>query len=331
MVTEAEPPVIRRRIATDVVIKQIPWWERRLTVLSPPTMKGALASVEGAWHSLQAAWGADVFISGNPRNALALGLFKRLTRRRTPLVMMAEMRLDDPQPGLKWRLKVPVQRFAYAAVDAMCVSARREAATYATRLAVPEERFRFVPWHTNVLEPRMCPPTGAYVFAAGRTSRDWRTLAEAARGLDASFVVVCSQADAAAVPFPANVTVMTEVPYARYRELLEGARVVLVPLEPHVYSSGQVVILEAMALGKPLITARVLGTEDYVEDNVDGMLVPPGDAAALRQAIHTVLTVDGLAERLGRAALDKVIRVHTLDRYVRSLVELAETLPLTPS
>jgi glycosyltransferase involved in cell wall biosynthesis len=107
--------------------------------------------------------------------------------------------------------------------------------------------------------------------------------------------------------------------------------VVLVPLEPHVYSSGQVVILEAMALGKPLITARVLGTEDYVEDNVDGMLVPPGDAAALRQAIHTVLTVDGLAERLGRAALDKVIRVHTLDRYVRSLVELAETLPLTPS
>ena len=64
---------------------------------------------------------------------------------------------------------------------------------------------------------------------------------------------------------------------------------VLVPLEAHVYSSGQVVILEAMALGKPVITSRVLGTEDYVVDGVDGLLVPPADAEALRQAMLAFL------------------------------------------
>ena len=187
----------------------------------------------------------------------------------------------------------------------MCVSARREAEVYAKRLRVPLGRFRFIPWHTNVLEPRMSPPVADYLFAAGRTGRDWRTLAVALQGISTPVTVVCSRPEATNIPFPENVTVLTDIPYHRYRELLEGAKVVLVPLEPHTYSSGQVVILEAMALGKPVITTRVLGTEDYIDDGLDGMLVSPGNPAELRDAIVRMLSTWGLAERLGRAALDE--------------------------
>lgn len=323
MSTPDETRASRARLATDVAIRQIPWWDERLAVVPPPTWRGGLASVQVGWRALTAARRADGFISGNPRNALIIGLWKRLTGRARPALMMVEMRLDDPRPGVAWRTKVALQRFAYAAVDAMCVSAKREASVYAGRLALPVDRFHFVPWHTNVLEPRMAPVTGNYAFAAGRTSRDWRTLAAAADGLNVPITVVCSREDAAAVRFPSNVTVLTEVPYDRYRTLLEGARLVLVPLEQHAYSSGQVVILEAMALGKPLITTHVLGTEDYVVDGVDGLLVPPGDAAALRAAILDVATTPGRAEALGQAALQKVQRQHTLGQYVRTIFDLA--------
>ena len=316
---------------TDLRVTQVPWWSEKLSVLAAPTLRGAMASVDVAWRTIRDARRFDAFICANVRNALVLALFKRLTFRTRPVLIMTEMRLDDPRPGLVWRLKVALQRFAFTAVDAMCVSARREAALYSERLHVPLERFRFIPWHTNVLEPRMHKATSVYAFAAGRTGRDWVTLAKAARGLSVPITVVCSKRDADAVSFPDNVTVLTDIPYARYRELLEGAAAVLVPLEAHVYSSGQVVILEAMALGKPVITARVLGTEDYIIDDVDGLLVPPGDAGALREAITRVLSVPGLADQLGQAALDKVLRTHTLDQYVRTIVGIAEELSASRS
>ena len=322
----SDPPALNCRILTDLHVSEIPWWSERLMLVPKPTARGSMASVAAAWDSVRRAMGCDVFISANVRNSLAVGLFKRLTGRRRPLVMMTEMRLDDPTNDLRWRLKAAVQRFAYAAVDAMCVSARREALTYAQRLGVPLDRFRFIRWHTNVLEPRWCPPTGGYLFAAGRTGRDWRTLSAALRDLDAPVTVVCSRNDARDIEWPANVTVLTDIPYTRYRELLEGASAVIVPLETHTYSSGQVVILEAMSLGKAVIVSRVLGSEDYIVDGVDGLVVAAGDSGELRSAIARVVSTPGLADRLGRAALEQVGRFHTLPQYVRNLIAVAEEL-----
>jgi Glycosyl transferases group 1 len=323
----SQPPArgTTARIVTDHRITQLPWWAETLRVLPHPGT-GLKACLRGVWRSVRDGGRADVFVSANVRNALALGIFKRVTRRQWPLVVMTEMRLDDPQATLRWRLKVAVQRFGYATVDRMCVSARCEIDVYAARLGVPINRFRFVPWHTNVLNPRWCQPSGAYFFAAGRTGRDWATLAEAARGLDVAVTVVCTGQDAARVRFPPNVTVLTDIPYAKYRELLEGATAVLVPLKQHVFSSGQVVILEAMALGKPVIASRVLGSEDYIVDGTDGMLVTAGSAPELRQAMERIVADPSRIQRLGRAAVDKVLRAHTLEQYARSLLQVVDDL-----
>ncbi len=331
---DAAPPRVHGRFVTDHPIGQLPWWAETLAVLPRSPGGGLRASLGDSWRAVREGRRADVFISARVRNALALGVLKRLMRRERPLLVMTEMRLDDPRPGLAWRLKVALQRYGYAAVDAMCVSARAEIDVYASRLDIPAGRFRFVPWHTNVLNPRWCPPSGPYVFAAGRTGRDWATLAEAVRGVDVQVTVVCTAQDAAAVSFPENVTVLSDVPYARYRELLEGASAVIVPLEPHVYSSGQVVILEAMALGKPVIASRVLGSEDYITDGIDGLLVTAGDVGALHDAVVRMSTAPAFAEALGRAAVDKVQRVHTLEQYARNILQvacdLAGTAPAAP-
>jgi glycosyltransferase involved in cell wall biosynthesis len=58
------------------------------------------------------------------------------------------------------------------------------------------------------------------------------------------------------------------------------------------------VLIEAMALGTPVVATAVGGVADVVADGRTGLLVPPGDAAALASAIRRVLGEPGLAERL---------------------------------
>lgn len=58
------------------------------------------------------------------------------------------------------------------------------------------------------------------------------------------------------------------------------------------------VLVEAMALGKPLIATALGGPVEIIEEGVSGLLVPPGDEEAMARAICRVLSDGGLAARL---------------------------------
>jgi glycosyltransferase involved in cell wall biosynthesis len=62
-----------------------------------------------------------------------------------------------------------------------------------------------------------------------------------------------------------------------------------------------VVLLEAMNYGVPVIASRIGGIVDIVTDNETGILVPPGDAAALAGALQALLVDVSRARQLGEA------------------------------
>jgi glycosyltransferase involved in cell wall biosynthesis len=62
------------------------------------------------------------------------------------------------------------------------------------------------------------------------------------------------------------------------------------------------VVLEAMSHGRPVIGTRVGGVPEAVEEGVCGLLVPPGDVAALTQAIVRLLLDPETRQRMGKAA-----------------------------
>jgi glycosyltransferase involved in cell wall biosynthesis len=66
------------------------------------------------------------------------------------------------------------------------------------------------------------------------------------------------------------------------------------------------VILEAMALSRPVVASNVGGIPEMIEDGVTGLLVPPHDPAALAGAIIRLLANHPLADTLGRAGHDLV-------------------------
>ncbi len=62
-----------------------------------------------------------------------------------------------------------------------------------------------------------------------------------------------------------------------------------------------IVLVEAMAAGLPVVASRIPGYDEVVRDDVDGILVPPNDPAALAGAIERVLGRPDLALRLGES------------------------------
>ncbi|RMG40588.1 MAG: glycosyltransferase [Planctomycetota bacterium] len=82
------------------------------------------------------------------------------------------------------------------------------------------------------------------------------------------------------------------------------------------------VLLEAAALGVPVVATRVTGCVDAVVDGETGLLVPPDDPDALRAAIEGVLSNAGLAQRLGQAARERVERAFSADRLIEAHLAL---------
>jgi glycosyltransferase involved in cell wall biosynthesis len=152
------------------------------------------------------------------------------------------------------------------------------------------------------------PGRSGGVFAGGDSLRDYGPLIAAAEGLPAQ-VTIASRTEPG--PVPPNVA-LGALPGPRYDELFRESAVVVVPLERRSdRSAGQQTYLNAMVLGKPVVVTDALGVRDYVEDGETGFIVPPGDAAALRERLRWILDpaneveVRAVAGRGRRAALDR--------------------------
>jgi glycosyltransferase involved in cell wall biosynthesis len=65
------------------------------------------------------------------------------------------------------------------------------------------------------------------------------------------------------------------------------------------------VIIEAMALAKPIVAARVGGVPDVVEDGSSGLLVPPADPEALADAICQIMRNSSLSAKLSSHAVSR--------------------------
>ncbi|HEX2210724.1 MAG TPA: glycosyltransferase family 4 protein [Longimicrobium sp.] len=79
-------------------------------------------------------------------------------------------------------------------------------------------------------------------------------------------------------------------------------------------------VIEAGAMAKPVVASRLGGVEELVDDGRTGLLVPPGDAAALADAITRVLGSPDLARRMGEAgyaaSLEKYARQPIMERLM---------------
>jgi len=98
--------------------------------------------------------------------------------------------------------------------------------------------------------------------------------------------------------------------------LLAAADLALVPMDDTLINRARSLakLLELMAAGLPIVAGRVGQVAEYIEDGRSGLLVAPGDPAALARATLALLADSALRERLGQGARERVARHYTWDR-----------------
>jgi glycosyltransferase involved in cell wall biosynthesis len=151
------------------------------------------------------------------------------------------------------------------------------------------------------------------VFAVGRMAekKGFAYLVDAATMLEGASVVIAGDGDLRAeleqraTALGAPVSFPGRLDRDGVRRALAAADVVVVPSV--VDTAGNVdglpnVLLEALASGRPVVGAATGGIPDVLQDDVNGLLVPPRDAPALAGAIRRLLSEPATRERLARAA-----------------------------
>ncbi|OHB48692.1 MAG: hypothetical protein A2106_02205 [Planctomycetes bacterium GWF2_40_8] len=86
------------------------------------------------------------------------------------------------------------------------------------------------------------------------------------------------------------------------------------------------VLVEGMALGKPIIASNVGGIIDLVRNGENGILVPPGDSDALGEAILQLLKDKNLSEKLGKNGKAMVYPEFDASVMVKQIDDLYESL-----
>jgi glycogen(starch) synthase len=113
------------------------------------------------------------------------------------------------------------------------------------------------------------------------------------------------------------------VPSERVHVVLDAASLVLMPSRREGLP---LVAIQAAQMARPVIAARIGGLPEIVAHGETGLVVPPGDSAALAQAVRGLLEHPAEAARMGRAATRRSAELFGWERYLDEVGALYEAV-----
>ena len=105
----------------------------------------------------------------------------------------------------------------------------------------------------------------------------------------------------------------------RIRSLYAQAHVFCLPS----FAEGvPVVLMEAMSMRIPCVSTCITGIPELIRNQVDGLLVTPGDSGALSEALATLIDDSDLREHLANSGRTRILESYNLARNVEALADL---------
>lgn len=342
---------IRQHLETDLLaiqhVRRSPVGRLLMRVL------GAPAALAWCAFRRRASYGA--ILTDAEHVGLILALLLKMARATTVHVTIGHrITAMKKRPFFRW---LHVQSH----IDRLAVHAHRQVELGIADLRIQPEKLALVPYQVDT---EFWSPGEAseerLVCSAGLEFRDYPTLLRAVDGMDAAVVIGAASYysrrsnTARDTALPSNVQIGA-FNYEELRNLYRRAAVVVVPLHDVDFQAGVTTILEAMAVGKPVIVTHTQGQTDVVIDRraatrfphgerrhrpislfrllaaesgvtapPNGFYVPPADSGALRSAIYYLLDHPEERRSLGEAGRALVQRVCSVDQFAERLSQLIQ-------
>ena len=261
----------------------------------------------------------DALYTNGENVGIPLALLLKLARRRPGHVTIGH-HLSTGKKRLFFTLLK-----AHRQIDTIFVYAQTQWDFAQEHLGIPASRLRLIPFHADddFYRPQPETPTqDDQICAAGLEWRDYPTLIDAVAEMPDLQVRL-----AAASPWSrhADETAGRALPpgvearryeYGELRTLYARSAFVVVPLYENDFQAGVTTILEAMAMGKAVVTTRTAGQTDVIVEGETGLYVSPGDTLGWREAIARLRADAEMRARLGRSGRHWVEQNAGLSRWV---------------
>ncbi|MDE8347121.1 MAG: glycosyltransferase family 4 protein [Acidocella sp.] len=267
----------------------------------------------------------DLIVCVFDGGAVPLLLLRRLALFRTKIALW-DVGLTET-----WRLRLHVLNYVLPRIDGVMVLTTRQKQYIETKWPT-RAPVQMIGHSVDTVFFRPQPVELAdYVLSVGNdVSRDYKTLFEAVVPLQTRVKIRTSPSTVAHLEQPDNIEIIPKpLPFPDLRTLYAQARLVVIPLVETLNAGGISAVLEAAAMGKPMIVTHTAMLNDILKHGETCLTVPPGDPQALRDAIGAVLTNTDLAHRLGAAAREFAERTQSqpvfADRLSQAMTSFAST------
>jgi len=108
------------------------------------------------------------------------------------------------------------------------------------------------------------------------------------------------------------------------RDVLAALDIVVIP---SVLEGFPMITLEAMAMAKPIVAAKIDGITEQITDGINGILIPPKDSSAIAQAIIRLINDRESGKKLGLAARKRVEQEFSVEKMVAEIEKVYSSLP----
>jgi len=183
----------------------------------------------------------------------------------------------------------------------------------------------------NAFEPNFTP--GDYLVYFGRLSHEKgvKTLCQAVRKLPEVKLKIIGAGpeqkhlvEYIKLKQARNIEMLGALKSPELFEIIKKSKFVIVPSQ--WYENYPMSVIESMALGKPVLAAKLGGLTEMITENYNGWFFQPGNIRDLRDKIKRNFTNNQLIEQLGRNARRTVEQKNSSETYYKELLGIYDSL-----
>lgn len=260
-------------------------------------------------------------------------------RKTSQLILMAFIYNNHNHRTLLGRLKCGLVRYAACSefVDYVVVFSRGEVDYYHNLLGIPKHKIHFSPLSKNMTSQNIdikhittkkssqytLPiKIDRYIFSVGVSNRDYGFLIKTLDGTKYKVHIACSSMDEK--NGTSNIKIHSNLFGTEMLHYMQTSYCVVIPLKgPKIISSGQLVLLQALYMKKPIICTRGSCIADYLIDGYNAILVENNEEDWLN-ALERLYTDKELYHRLAENGYKTYMRAHRTECCARNITTLIE-------